>query len=131
MRNSTKIVMLIAIIALTLAAQSIYGYDIVGGFAFKESLIITGFNPMGYWEFEVLTLPAEGEQIKLDMETPRGWIEVADDQVGPDGDFLISHPTLEEGVFRVRIGTHPPSYIFHWNYHSMPTEWMEYYYWDW
>ncbi|MBC8386103.1 MAG: hypothetical protein H8E57_11360 [Candidatus Cloacimonetes bacterium] len=130
MKRTSVVAVILAVLAFFVVAQKAYSFDIVGGYAYKETLIITGTTPWGFWQFEVLTLPAEGAQIKLDMETPRGWIEVADDEVGPDGDFLISHPLIEDGVFRVRVGTNPPSYVFHWN-HSMPTEWMEYYYWHW
>ena len=130
MKRTATLTVVLAIMAFFMVAQKAHSFDIVQGFAYKQTLIITGVNPMGFWEFEVLTLPAEGAQIKLDMETERGWIEVADTEVDPDGYFLISHPLIEDGVFRVRVGSNPPSYIFHWN-HAMPTEWMEYYYWHW
>ena len=131
MKRTATITVVIVILAFFLMAQKAHSFEIAHGVAFKQTLVVVGWTPWGFPELEYVEFPAANVRVNLEWESPRSvWIVVDDVITNEEGEFLLTHPTLEDGNFRIRVGTNPPSYIFHWH-HPQPPEWIEYYYWFW
>ena len=131
MKRTATITVILAILAFFLMAQKAHCFEIAHGVAYKQTLVIVGWTSWGFPELEYVEFPAANVRVNLEWESPRGvWVVVDDVITNEEGEFLLTHPTLEDGVFRISVGSNPPSYVFHWN-HPQPPEWIEYYYWFW
>jgi len=124
------LIAVLAIMAFFVFAQNVHAFDIAHGTAWQRTLIVTGWNPWGFPEFEMVEQRAVNVIVQLEWFNPETeeWLAISDYRTNGDGEYYFWHPEIDRGEFRVIIYGNPPSQEFYWDDSQRP-ETIDYYYW--